>query len=418
MTRTILHCDMNSFYASVELLQYPELCRKPVAVCGDPTSRHGIILAKNEAAKRYGIVTAETIWQARRKCPGLILLPPHRERYSAYSKQINAIYCRYTDLVEPFSIDESWLDITGSMHLFGGDGKVIADEIRAVVRNETGLTCSVGVSFNKIFAKLGSDYKKPDATTVLAPDSWQETVFPLPVSSLLFVGKTVSKTLHQYGIDTIGQLAQCSPAMLQNLFGKMGQQLYEYANGLEYAPVRPYGERAPVKSVGNGTTFSRDLTRWEDVLRHISILADTVAVRLRQHGLYCTGVQVAIRDPSFRTITRQKQLPHSTHLTRDITAACMELLHHSWQMPHPIRMLTVTALNLVPAAQWSQQLDLFSTASPEREHKAEQLEGAMDQIRSKFGTGAIAYGAAFAEQQRKTAHKKGNDGPAFPESET
>ena len=383
-----------------------------------PTSRHGIILAKNEAAKRYGIVTAETIWQARRKCPGLILLPPHRERYSAYSKQINAIYCRYTDLVEPFSIDESWLDITGSMHLFGGDGKVIADEIRAVVRNETGLTCSVGVSFNKIFAKLGSDYKKPDATTVLAPDSWQETVFPLPVSSLLFVGKTVSKTLHQYGIDTIGQLAQCSPAMLQNLFGKMGQQLYEYANGLEHAPVRPYGERAPVKSVGNGTTFSRDLTRWEDVLRHISILADTVAVRLRQHGLYCTGVQVAIRDPSFRTITRQKQLPHSTHLTRDITAACMELLHHSWQMPHPIRMLTVTALNLVPAAQWSQQLDLFSTASPEREHKAEQLEGAMDQIRSKFGTGDIAYGAAFAEQQRKTAHKKGNDGPAFPESET
>ena len=216
MPRTILHCDMNSFYASVELLQYPELRRKPVAVCGDPTSRHGIILAKNEAAKKYGVVTAETIWQARRKCPGLILLPPHREGYSAYSKQINAIYGRYTDLVEPFSIDESWLDITGSMHLFGGNGKAIADEIRAAVRKETGLTCSVGVSFNKIFAKLGSDYKKPDATTVLSPDCWRETVFPLPVSSLLFVGKTASKTLHQYGIDTIGQLAQSSPAMLQD----------------------------------------------------------------------------------------------------------------------------------------------------------------------------------------------------------
>ena len=416
MPRTILHCDMNSFYASVELLQYPELRRKPVAVCGDPTSRHGIILAKNEAAKKYGVVTAETIWQAPRKCPGLILLPPHRECYSAYSKQINAIYGRYTDLVEPFSIDESWLDITGSMHLFGGNGKAIADEIRAAVRKETGLTCSVGVSFNKIFAKLGSDYKKPDATTVLSPDCWRETVFPLPVSSLLFVGKTASKTLHQYGIDTIGQLAQSSPAMLQELFGKMGQQLYEYANGLEHAPVRPYGERAPVKSVGNGTTFSHDLTCWEDVLRHITILSDTVAVRLRQHGLYCTGVQVMIRDPSFRTITRQKQLPHSTHLARDITAACMELLHSSWQMPHPIRMLTVTALNLAPADQWSQQLNLFSAVSSEQEHRAEQLEGAMDQIRAKFGAGAIAYGAAFAEQQLRKSQKKKNDGPVFPES--
>ena len=405
MARTILHCDMNSFYASVELLSHPELKNKPVAVCGDPESRHGIILAKNEPAKKYGIVTAETIWQARKKCPGLILLPPHRERYSQYSKEINAIYCRYTDLVEPFSIDESWLDITGSMHLFGGDGKAIADEIRATVYRETGLTCSVGVSFNKIFAKLGSDYKKPNATTVISPENWKEIVFPLPVSDLLFVGKAATQVLHQYGIDTIGQLAACKPELLQDLFGKTGQQLYDYANGLEHSPVRPFGEREPVKSVGNGTTFRKDLTTWDEVFANISILSDMVAVRLRKHGLYCTGVQVTIRDASFRTITRQKQLCRSTHLAREITGACMELMRQSWHMPNPIRMLTVTALHPVTEENYVEQLDLLAPEAPEKTEKLEKLETAMDQIRSKFGGSAISYGAAFTEQQRRTAKK-------------
>ena len=406
MARTILHCDMNSFYASVELLSHPELRSRPVAVCGDPESRHGIILAKNEAAKKYGVVTAETIWQARRKCPDLILLPPHRERYSAFSRQINAIYCRYTDLVEPFSIDESWLDITGSMHLFGGNGKKIADDIRAAVYRETGLTCSVGVSFNKIFAKLGSDYKKPDATTVISPENWQSIVFPLPVSALLFVGKAASRTLHQYGIDTIGQLAASDVQILQDLFGKNGLQLHEYANGLEHAPVRPFGTREPVKSVGNGTTFSKNLTTWDEVFTNISILSDMVAVRLRKHDLYCTGIQVTIRDHNFHTITRQKQLPHSTHLAREITAACMDLMRQAWQTPYPIRMLTVTALHPVPAAQYADQMDLFAAAQPEKKEKLEKLETTMDQIRSRFGGDAISYGAAF----RKTP-------PSSPKSE-
>lgn len=395
MVRTILHCDMNSFYASVELLSYPELRSKPVAVCGDPKSRHGIILAKNESAKKYGVVTAETIWQARRKCPDLILLPPHRERYSAYSKQINSIYCRYTDLVEPFSIDESWLDITGSMHLFGNSGKVIADEIRATVYRETGLTCSVGVSFNKIFAKLGSDYKKPNATTVISQENWRSIVFPLPVSALLFIGRAAAKTLHQYGIDTIGQLAACDVQMLQDLFGKNGRQLHEYANGLEHAPVRPFGSREPIKSVGNGTTFSKNLTTWEEVYANLSILSDMVAVRLRKYNLYCTGVQVTIRDAQFHTITRQKQLSRSTHLSRELADACMELTRQSWHMPNPIRMLTVTALHPVPAEQYTEQLDLFSASPPEKKEKLEKLETTMDQIRSKFGSKAISYGSAF-----------------------
>ena len=406
MERTILHCDMNSFYASVELLAYPELQRKPVAVCGDPESRHGIILAKNEAAKKCGIVTAETIWQARKKCPDLILLPPHHEKYRQFSAQINEIYCRYTDLVEPFSIDESWLDVTGSLHLFRATGKELADEIRATVHKETGLTCSVGVSFNKIFAKLGSDYKKPDATTVLSPEHWREIVFPLPVDALLFVGKAVTKTLHQYGVQTIGELAACPPQLLEELFGKNGRQLYEYANGLEHSPVHPFGERPPVKSVGNGTTFPRDLTSWEEVYANLSILSDMVATRLRKHGLYCTAVQVTVRDPSFRTITRQKQLGHSTHLAREITEASMELMKQCWQAKSPIRMLTVTALHPVDDANFTQQLDLFDAAAPVKNEKLEKLEGAMDSIRSKFGRGAISYGSMFTEQKRKAAEKE------------
>lgn len=401
MARTILHCDMNSFYASVELLSYPELQQKPVAVCGDPASRHGIILAKNEAAKRYGIVTAETIWQAKKKCPDLILLPPHHDRYQVYSAQINAIYCRYTDLVEPFSIDESWLDITGSMHLFGGDGRAIADEIRTTVQQETGLCCSIGVSFNKVFAKLGSDYKKPNATTVISPENWQEIVFPLPVSDLLFVGKAATNTLHQYGVNTIGQLAACTPEFLHTLFGRNGQQLYEYANGLEHAPVRPYGDQEPVKSIGNGTTFRHDLTSWDEVFAQISLLSDTVAARLRKEGLYCTGVQVTIRDPSFHTITRQMQLPRSTHLTREIAAACMDLLRRSWSFTTPIRMLTVTALHPVQTAEYNEQLNLFAPAASEKNEKLEKVETTMDQIRSKFGASAISYGTTLSTQNKK-----------------
>ena len=277
--RVILHCDLNCFFASVELLSHPDLRDIPTAVCGDPASRHGIILAKNEPAKRLGIQTAETIWQAKKKCPGLVLLPPHHGLYQEYSRRVNAIYEQYTDLVEPFGIDESWLDITGSMHLFGGDPKAIADALRRRLRQELGLTISVGVSFNKVFAKLGSDYKKPDATTVISRENWQDIVWPLPVGDLLFVGRAAGRVLHQYGVETIGQLAACSPQMLETLLGKLGLQLHEYANGLDGSPVRPAGQQEPVKSVGNGTTFPKNLTRWEEVQRGLAVLSDSVADR-------------------------------------------------------------------------------------------------------------------------------------------
>ena len=238
MDRIILHCDLNCFYASVELLSHPDLRDIPTAVCGDPTSRHGIILAKNEPAKRCGVQTAETIWQAKKKCPALVLLPPHHDLYREYSRKVNAIYEEYTDLVEPFGIDESWLDVTGSLHLFGGDAKALANTLRQRMKQELGLTLSVGVSFNKVFAKLGSDYKKPDATTVISQENWKELVWPLPVGDLLFVGSAARKLLRQYGVETIGQLAACRVEMLETVMGKLGVQLYEYANGLDREPVR------------------------------------------------------------------------------------------------------------------------------------------------------------------------------------
>ncbi len=393
MERVILHCDQNCFFASVELLSHPDLRDVPMAVCGDPASRHGIILAKNEPAKRFGIQTAETVWQARRKCPSLVLLPPHHKLYREYSVRVNELYGQYTDLVEPFGIDESWLDITGSMHLFGGDPVAIADELRRRVREELGLSISVGVSFNKIFAKLGSDYKKPDATTLISPENWQEIVWPLPVGAMLFVGRSAQRTLAQYGVETIGQLAACRPEMLEKLLGKLGRQLHEYANGLDRSPVRPQAEREPVKSVGNGTTFPHDLTRWEEVRTGLAALSDSVAMRLRRQGLYCSGVQVTIKDSSFCSISRQKRLESPTRLMKDIQRAAMELTRSAWRAPTPIRMLTVTALHITESAESFEQLDLLGAGRAVSDARQEKLESAVRAIRDKFGDGSITFGS-------------------------
>ena len=392
MARVILHCDLNSFYASVELLNHPELRHLPVAVCGDPASRKGIILAKNEPAKAFGVKTAETIWQAKQKCPDLVLLPPHHDRYAEYSHLINTIYGQYTDLVEPFGIDESWLDITGSMHLFGGDAASIADSIRHRISSELGLTLSVGVSFNKVFAKLGSDYRKPDATTLISPENWREIVWPLPVGSLLFAGPAAQRILAQYGIRTIGQLAAADRDLAYRLLGKLGLQLWNYANGLDEAPVRPQHEKEPVKSVGNSFTFKENLTNRDQVRRGISLLCDSVATRLRQQGLYCGAVQIGIKDASFHSISRQKHLPHSTHLMRELLEASMDLVDQVWQAPSPIRLLNVTALDLTDRWETYEQVDLFAPQQPVIDGKRERLEQAMDTIRSKYGDKAISFG--------------------------
>lgn len=404
MNRVILHCDLNCFYASVELRSRPDLQRVPTAVCGDPQSRHGIILAKNEPAKRFGVKTAETIWQAKKKCPELVLLPPHHDLYRQVSRQVNAVYDQYTDLVEPFGIDESWLDVTHTLHLFGGDAKALADALRMRIKQELGLTLSVGVSFNKVFAKLGSDYRKPDATTVISRKNWKEIVWPLPVGDLLYVGGAARKLLGQYGISTIGQLAACQPEMLEQLMGKMGIQLYQYANGCDADPVRSRYESEPVKSVGNGTTFPDNLTTKPQIYRGISLLSDSVATRLRHAGLYAGGLQLTIRDPQFHDRSRQRQLPSPTHLIRELTDTAMSLAEQLWSPPSPVRAMTVTAIHLVRAEDAYEQVDLFTAPAAPKKEKQEKLEGAMDQIRQKYGSHAIAFGTCKTPKEEDPPH--------------
>jgi len=387
--RVILHCDMNGFYASVELLDRPDLADKPMAVCGDPENRHGIILAKNEIAKGYGIVTAETIWQAKKKCPDLQLVPPHHNKYKEYSEKINQIYLEYTDMVEPFSIDESWLDVTASQVLFGS-GRQIADTIRQRIKQELGLTLSVGVSYNKIFAKMGSDYKKPDATTEITRENYRDLLWPMDVREMFFVGAATADRLRKAGIHTIGDLAVTSPAVLEQLLGKQGPVLHDYAAGLDESPVARFDQREKVKSVGNGITFRRNLKGREDILTAVTSLSDTVAGRLRKNQMKAWGVKVDIKDPAFRTISRQKQLPHPTYLAAEIRHAAMEIIESSWKVTDPIRLLTITAINLTDEAA-DEQISLFDAPAEDRE-KEESMEKTMDDIRRKFGDGSITFG--------------------------
>ena len=390
MERVIFHCDLNSFYASVELLEHPELRHLLVAVCGDPASRHGIILAKNEPAKQFGVKTAETVWQAKKKCPELVFLPAHHHKYRDYSRKVNTLYQRYTDLVEPFGIDESWLDVTGTLHLFGGDAKALADRIREEVRRELGLTISVGVSFNKVFAKLGSDYKKPDATTVITRSNYQEIVWPLPVTDLLYVGRAAGQTFEKFGIRTIGDLAAFDRESLFALLGKNGVQLHDFAQGLDRSPVAPAGQTEPPKSVGNGLTFSHNLQGREEIRSGIVMLADQVAARLRKYDMKCGGVSLAIRDPGFQNLSRQRRLEEPTYLGREIAQTAMELAESCWNMDSPVRALTVTALYLLPAEEAGVQMDLLGDERSKKRERMEKLAGAMDSIRAKYGKGAIA----------------------------
>lgn len=393
MERVILHCDCNSFYASVETVLNPSLASVPMAVCGDPKSRHGIILAKNEKAKKFGIKTAETIWQARRKCPDLVLVLPHHDEYKKYSRRVNLIYQRITDMVEPFGIDESWLDVTGSQQLFGS-GFEIAERLRREVFEQTGLTISVGVSFNKVFAKLGSDYKKPNATTVIDRENWQKTVFPLPVESLLFVGESTKNQLNDLYIKTIGDLARTEKSLVVKRLGKLGSQLHDYANGLDDSPVKRFDEPREIKTIGNGMTFSRDLVGFEEAHVGISSLCDEVATRLRQHALCAQTIQLQLKDTQLKVISRQKPLQYATALSAELTDGAMQLLYAVYDGRSPVRMITVTAANLIPAEQAAQQLSLFEQ-QPQKREKLHRLESAIDSVREKFGRNAISTGAVI-----------------------
>jgi len=382
MERVILHSDLNSFYASVECLYNPDIRDKPVAVGGSVELRHGIILTANAIAKkRYGIKVGEAVWQAKQKCPNLVVVPPNYSLYIRFSKEAKEIYRTYTDLIESFGIDEAWLDVTESTKLFG-TGEKIANEIRYRIKEELGITASIGVSYNKIFAKLGSDIKKPDATTVITSDNFREIVWPLPVNELLYVGKSTLKKLVNVGILTIGDLANCSLSFLKKLLGKWGEYLWIFANGYDSAPVVKLDHTGVIKGIGNSMTTHRDLENNEDVKIMLYVLAESVAERLRRHNFKGRTVQVHIRNSALESIDRQGKLGSNSFLSGEIAEKAYSIFLQNWTWEKPIRSIGVRVSDLVTADTYT-QLSLFDEES--KRLKLEQLESSIDDIRRRFG---------------------------------
>lgn len=394
--RTILHVDLNNFYASVECLYNPALRGKPVAVAGDPANRHGIILAKNMPAKKLGVKTGEAIWQAKEKVPDLICVPPQYDKYLRFSRAARKIYYRFTNQVESFGIDEAWLDVSGSVNLFG-TGPEIAEKIRQTMKNELGLTVSIGVSWNKIFAKFGSDYKKPDAVTCITQDNYQDIIWPKPASDLLYVGHATERKLKGIAILTIGDLARRDPALLKLSLGKWGLILSDFARGMDTAPVRTIDERSAIKSIGNGVTTPRDITSADEAKLVYICLAESVAARLRENALKCTGVEITLRDSSLYTVTRQMKLPYPTCYDEDILNAAMQLLNRNYDFytNKHLRSIGVRGINLVTAEK-GYQLDMFA---PDKTDKKDKLAKAVDQLRRRFGHDAVLRAATLLDDK-------------------
>ena len=385
MERQILHSDLNSFYASVEIMLDPSLRGKPVAVCGSTEDRHGIVLAKSELAKKAGVKTGMVNFEARKLCPGLIMLPPQYEQYLKYSKMARDIYLRYTNQVEQFGMDECWLDVSASRAVYG-DGVRIAEEIRSSIRNELGMTVSIGVSFNKIFAKLGSDMKKPDAVTVIGEVDYKEKVWPLPASELLYVGPATSSKLASYGIHTIGDIARTSPDFLKQLLGINGLAIWRYATGADRSRVMDIDYSIPVKSVGHGITCVADLVNEEEVWKVMLELSQDIGHKLRLYELKARGVQITIKNNGLLCKQYQTQLEVATQSPTEIALKARELFSKNYNWSMPVRAVTVRAISLIPA-DTPQQVSLFDDM--ERRKKRELLDDTVEDIRRRFGKRAI-----------------------------
>lgn len=409
MNRTILHSDCNCFYASVELLHHPELRGKPVAVGGDPEARHGIVLTADYTAKHRGVKTGMALWQARQVCPDIIFLPPRMDLYLRFSRMAQEIYAEYTDKREPYGIDESWLDVTDSVSL-KGDGYHIAQEISNRMKKELGITVSVGVSFNKIFAKLGSDYKKPDAITTMNKDEYRDKAWPLPVSDLLYVGSATNNKLRGIGIRTIGDLARTEETLLVRKLGKMGSILWSFANGYDDSPVKLENTSAPIKSVGNSTTTPKDMETDEDVKIVLYILAESVAARLRENGFRCRTVEISIRDKDLFHFSKQVKLQNASNITREIAEAGYKLYKESYRLPadeqelknsrlefyqKPLRSIGIRGTDLVTDYFW-EQLDMFM--DPQAREKQMKVDAAVDTIRKRFGFYSIQRGLMYQDR--------------------
>ena len=399
--RIILHSDLNNFYASVECLYHPEYRGKPLAVLGDPEARHGIVLAKNYEAKSRDVRTGDPKWMAEQKCPGIVFVPPHYELYMKHSRLVRQIYSEYTDQVEPYGLDECWLDVTGSTRLFGS-GEEIADKIRKRVKSELGVSVSVGVSFNKIFAKLGSDLKKPDATTVIECDRFKEVVWPLLVKELLYVGRATHNKLKRRGIFTIGDLANANPESLKFWLGKMGIVLWQFANGLDTSPVSNIGAKSLIKTVGNSTTAPRDLISDEDIRITLTVLCESVSARLREYGFICRTVQLGIRDNELEWIERQGKLEIPNRTAKSIFELSFAL-YKKHANGRPVRSLSVRACDLEPVD--FMQLSLLPEAR--RLEKQEELESVVDGLRSRFGHFSVQMGIMLTDRKLSDLDPKG-----------
>ncbi len=386
--RIILHCDLNNFFASVSLLFNPTLYDVPIAVCGSKEQRHGIVLAKNELAKSYGVKTAEAIFEAQAKCPDLVILPPIMDKYKEYSRLAHEIYCRYTDMVEPFGIDECWLDVTGSTMLFGS-GEQIANRIRNDIKRELGITASVGVSFNKVFAKLGSDMKKPDAVTVISRENFKEKVWRLPASDLLYVGKRTAERLRSSGIVTIGDICLCSDNMLKRMLGKSGVELKKYAMGEDDSPVASTEDEYIPKSIGRSVTYAKDFETEDEVEKTFFELAENISDNLRKYGLYAGGIQVHIRYTSLAVKEFSRALKSPTNSALLLARGGMDLFRQNCNMTQPLRSVGIRAINLKDDNTAVQQ-DIFGET--ENDAKIEQIEDSMYKLRKKFGNDSIKRG--------------------------
>lgn len=393
--RVILHSDINSCYATIEHLHHPELAGKPLAVGGDPEARHGIVLTADYLSKKKCVKTGMALWQAKQVCPEITFVPPNMDLYLRFSRMAHEIYADYTDLQEPYGIDECWLDVTDSK-IIKGDGLTIAKEISNRMKKELGVTVSIGVSFNKIFAKLGSDYKKPDAITTMYMEEFKTKAWKLPVSDLLYVGRSTNNKLQKYGIHTIGDLARTDIDWITGIFGKMGAILWSFANGYDESPVKKENTSAPIKSIGNGTTTPRDLETDEDVKIVLYNLAESVAARLRKNGFKCRVVEISIRDNKLISFSRQKKLQNATNITGEIAQSAYALFKENYLWNNPIRSLGVRGADLVNDNYW-EQLDIFSSA--EYREKLLKADRAVDDIRRRFGYFSIQRGLMYKDKK-------------------
>jgi DNA polymerase IV len=387
MTRTILHADLDAFYASVEVLDNPTLRGKPVIVGGDPGAR-GVVSAASYEARRFGVQSAMPLRTAARLCPTGVFLPGRPDRYRDLSRQVMRIFASYTPLVEPISLDEAFLDVTASRDAFG-DGETIAGEIKRRVLDEVGLVVSVGVASNKLCAKVASDLRKPDALVVVPAGGEAAFLAPLPVSRLWGVGPQARQALADYGVTTIGQLAALPEGTLRRRFGSHGAELAMRARGIDRSPVTP--SQAP-KSVGHELTFDRDVVDPARLEATLLDLAESVASRLRNHHLAAGAVQLKLRYEGFETLTRQMAVPHQTREADPIYRAGLTLLRKTLVRDRAVRLIGLTAIHLTDV----QQLTLFDAPD-----KTDRITRSIDAVRERFGEKAITRARLVGHRDRR-----------------